>query len=252
VFHLSFKNKFNYIQMKVVIISFLLVGVIGVGTGNAQILNQFESVVKNNTTALSEQDAVSGIKEALSNGTTKSVSLTSITNGFFGNVEIKIPFPQDAKEVETKLRAMGMGNKIDEFVLSINRAAEDASKEATTIFIDAVKAMTVTDAINIVKGNNDAATRYLDKTTTPQLTTKFQPIIKTSLDKVDATKYWEEIITTYNKIPFVKKMNPNLTEYVTAKAISGLFVMIAKEEANIRKNPLAQTSDLLKKVFGSN
>jgi hypothetical protein len=144
-----------------------------------------------------------------------------------------------------------MGKQVDETVLSINRAAEDAAKGAKDIFIDAIKNMSVRDAINIVKGNNDAATVYLKDNTSPQLNEKFRPVIKASLDKVEATKHWEELITAYNRIPFVKKMNPNLTEYVTGKAIDGLFIMIAKEEARIRKDPMARTSDLLKKVFGN-
>jgi len=111
--------------------------------------------------------------------------------------------------------------------------------------------MSITDAINIVKGENNAATKYLDKNTSPELNTKFQPPIKSSLDKVEATKHWTEVIDLYNKIPFVKKMNPNLTEYVTKKAIEGLFVMVAKEELKIRKDPVARTTDLLKKVFGN-
>jgi len=245
--------------MKTSIIIFLLVFLTGAIPVNAQLIKIPKIGSKKNSTSntttiksgLTEQDAVSGIKEALVKGTGNSVQLTSAVNGYFGNPEIKIPFPEEAKEVEAKLREIGMGKKVDEFILSMNRAAEDAAKSAEPIFVNAIKAMTVTDALNIVKGNNDTATRYLDNKTSPQLNTEFQPVIKTSLDKVDATKYWTEIITIYNKIPMVKKMNPNLTEYVTGKAITGLFVMIAKEEAKIRKDPVARTTDILKKVFGS-
>jgi hypothetical protein len=144
-----------------------------------------------------------------------------------------------------------MGKKVDEFNLSMNRAAEKAANEAKPIFIAAIKGMTVKDAINIVKGQSDAATMYLKNTTSPELKDKFQPIIKTSLDNVNATKYWSDLISIYNKIPFVKKMNPDLTGYVTEKAINGLFIMIAKEEVKIRKDPMARTSELLKKVFGN-
>jgi hypothetical protein len=144
-----------------------------------------------------------------------------------------------------------MGKKVDEFNESMNRAAEKAASEAKPIFVTAIKEMTVRDAINIVKGENNAATVYLKNTTSPQLIGKFQPVIKTSLDNVNATKYWNDLITMYNKIPLVKKMNPNLSEYVTQKAIDGLFIMIAKEELKIRKDPMARTSDLLKRVFGS-
>ena len=170
--------------------------------------------------------------------------------GYFDNPQIKIPFPPEAKEIEQKLRAIGMGDKVDEVVLTINRAAEDAATEAKPIFISAIKNLTLRDALNIVRGENDAATKYLKENTSQQLAAQFKPKIEVSLEKVDATKYWDDVITTYNKIPFVKKMNPDLAEYVTEKAIEGLFVMIAKEEDKIRKDPAARTTELLRKVFG--
>jgi hypothetical protein len=132
----------------------------------------------------------------------------------------------------------------------MNRAAEDACKSAAPIFLDAIKKMTITDAIGILKGGDSSATSYLRVKTTHELTTAFMPVIKTSLDKVDATKYWNTIMTTYNKVPFVKKVNPDLADYVTQKALSGLFYEIAQEEVSIRKNPVARTTDILKKVFG--
>jgi hypothetical protein len=218
---------------------------------NAQLFNNAKKLIKQNSSkGLTEKDAAEGIKEALIKGTEQGVKTVSNVDGYFGNPEIKIPFPPDAKEIETKLRAVGLGKKVDEVVLSINRAAEDAAKEAKPIFIAAIKNMTITDAVNIVKGENNAATKYLQRTTSPELNKKFQPPIKASLDKVEATKHWAEVIELYNKIPFVKKMNPNLTEYVTGKAIEGLFVMVAKEELKIRKDPVARTSEILKKVFG--
>jgi hypothetical protein len=218
---------------------------------NAQLLKDAKKLVQQKSSGgLTEKDAADGIKEALTNGTGEAVKLVSATDGFFGNPEIKIPFPQDAKIIETKLRQVGLGSKVDEAILSINRAAEDAGKEAKPIFISAVKNMTVKDAVNIVKGGDNAATMYLKQSSTAELSTKFQPVIKASLDKVSATKYWEDLIKAYNKIPMVQKMNPNLTQYVTDKAIDGLFVMVAKEELKIRKDPKAQTSALLKKVFG--
>jgi hypothetical protein len=218
---------------------------------NAQILKDAGKLLKQGTGKLTEKDAADGIREALVKGTGDAVKVVSNIDGYFKNPEIKIPFPEDAKVVETKLRAVGLGKKVDEVVLSINRAAEDAAKEATPIFVSAIKSMTVKDAVNIVKGKDDAATSYLKQTSSTELTTKFQPIIKTSLDKVQATKYWEDLIKTYNKLPLVKKMNPDLTAYVTQKAIDGLFVMVAKEELKIRKDPAARTSELLRKVFGT-
>jgi len=216
----------------------------------AQFFKNAQKLINQNKGGLTEKDAADGIKEALTKGTEQSVKIVSNANGYFGNPEIKIPFPKEAQEMESTLRTAGFGKKVDQFILSMNRAAEKAAKEATPIFIAAIKNMTITDAINIVKGNNDAATVYLKKTTSPELNSKFQPPIKACLDQVDATKYWGDLVQLYNKIPFVKKMNPNLTEYVTGKAIDGLFVMVAKEELKIRKDPIARTSELLKKVFG--
>jgi hypothetical protein len=216
----------------------------------AQIIQDAMKIVNQGKGGLTEKDAVDGIKEALVKGTGESVSFVSKVNGYFSNPEIKIPFPPEAREIESKLRAIGMGAKIDEVILSLNRAAEDAAKSAQPIFVSAIKNMTVSDGIQIVKGPDDAATKYLAKTTTPELKVQFSPVIKASLDKVDATKLWEEVIKSYNQIPFVTKQNPNLTEYVTDKAINGLFVMIAKEELKIRQNPAARTTELLKKVFG--
>jgi hypothetical protein len=200
---------------------------------------------------LSEKDAADGIKEALVNGTGESVKIVSALDGYWGNPEIKIPFPAEAKDMESKLRAMGMSKKVDEFNESMNRAAEKAAIEAKNIFITAIKNMTVRDAINIVKGTDNAATMYLKNNTSPELIGKFTPIIKSSLDNVNATKYWSDLISVYNKIPLVKKMNPDLPQYVTQKAIDGLFIMIAKEELKIRKDPAARTTELLKKVFGN-
>ena len=233
---------------KIIILVFL--ALIGIQNTDAQLMKNAKKLLNTKAGGFTEKDAADAIKEALVNGTGESVKFVSALNGYLGNPEIRIPFPQEAKEVETKLRAIGMGKKVDEFNESMNRAAEQAANEAKSIFISAIKGLTVKDAINIVKGENNAATTYLQRTTSPDLKVAFQPKIKASLDNVNATKYWGDLITAYNKIPLVKKMNPNLTEYVTGKAIDGLFVMIAKEELKIRQNPAARTSELLKKVFG--
>jgi hypothetical protein len=229
----------------------VFIAVIALQNSDAQILKNAKKLLNAAPKGFTEQDAANAIKEALVNGTGESVKVVSMLNGYWGNPEIKIPFPPEAKEMESKLRAIGLGKKVDEFNESMNRAAEKAAAEAKTIFVAAIKGLTVKDAINIVKGENNAATMYLKNTTSPELNSKFQPVIKTSLDNVSATKYWTDLVTAYNKIPLVKKQNPNLTEYVTDKAINGLFVMIAKEELKIRKDPVARTSELLKKVFGS-
>jgi hypothetical protein len=235
------KIKFLFIPVFVLLIS---------AGSQAQILQDAMKLIDPGKSGLTEKDAADGIKEALVKGTGNSVSLVSKLNGYFSNPEIKIPFPENARAIESKLRSIGLGSKVDEVVLAINRAAEDAAKSAQTIFVNAITGMNVSDALQIVRGNNDAATQYLSRTTTAELRAKFSPVIKASLDKVDATRLWTEVITAYNQIPFVTKQNPDLTAYVTDKAISGLFTMIAKEELKIRQNPAARTTELLKKVFG--
>ena len=205
----------------------------------------------NGSQPLTAEEVAQGLKEALTNGISKGSDLTSQLDGYFKNPEIKIPFPPDVKKVDDRLRQMGLGGEVDKFVLSLNRGAEDAAKEAKPIFIAAIKQMTIDDAFSILKGQPDAATQFLKKTTTSQLKVKFKPVVQTSLDKVSATKYYSDLVGTYNKIPLVQKVNPDLNEYATDMAIQGLFIMIAKEEKNIRQDPLARTSELLKRVFGN-
>jgi hypothetical protein len=232
-------------------ISFLIcITILSFQNSEAQFMKNAKKFLNSNISGFTEKDAADAIKEALVNGTGESVKLVSVIDGYWGNPEIKIPFPPEAINVESKLRAIGMGKQVDQFNESMNRAAEKAAEEAKPIFTAAIKGMTVIDAINIVKGEKNAATMYLKKTTSPELNAAFQPPIRTSLDNVSASKYWSELITVYNSIPLVKKMNPDLTAYVTDKAIEGLFVMIAKEELKIRNDPMARTSELLKRVFG--
>lgn len=191
-----------------------------------------------------------GLREALIKGVSNGTAQLSATDGYFKNPQIKIPFPPDVKNVEDKLRQIGMGNDVDRFVMTLNRGAEDAAAQAKPIFIDAVTKMTIDDAWTILKGQPDAATQYLKRTTSTSLKAKFKPVIQNSLDKVSATKYYGDIVTTYNRIPFVDKVNPDLNEYATDLAMQGLFAMIANEEKKIRDNPVERTTDLLKKVFG--
>lgn len=198
---------------------------------------------------LTTQEVGSGLKEALVQGISKGSDAASKQDGYFNNNAIKILFPPEAQKVETKLRQIGLGSEVDKFVLALNRGAELAAKEAKPIFVSAIKSMTIQDAWAILKGEPNAATQYLKKTTSSQLHQKFQPIIHNSLQQVNATKYYGDLVNTYNKIPLVKPVNPNLDEYATDKAIEGLFLLVAKEEANIRSNPVARTTDLLKKVF---
>ncbi|MEP6735029.1 MAG: DUF4197 domain-containing protein [Chryseolinea sp.] len=200
---------------------------------------------------LSNAEVGEGLKEALIKGVTTGADAVSVVDGYLTNSEIKIPFPPDVQKVESKLRQIGLGQQVDKFIITLNHGAEDAAKEAKPIFISAIKALTIQDAWAILNGGNDAATQFLKKTTTLQLTEKFKPVIQNSLNKVDATRYYGDIVRTYNAIPLTEDVNPNLEEYATQKAIDGLFVMIAREEKSIRQDPMARTSDLLRKVFGA-
>jgi hypothetical protein len=220
-------------------------------TIQGQLLKNLEKMLPSNGNTFSNEEAAAGIREALINGTENSVNLVSAVDGYFGNPKIKIPFPPEAQQVEQKLRAFGLGSKVDEAIVTMNRAAENAAKDIQPIFVSAIKSMSISDAIGIVKGDDHAATEYLRKTTSDPLFIKIKPVVEKSLEEVDATRYWDDLINTYNAFPFVKKMNPDLAEYVTEKAISGLFVMVALEEEKIRKDPLARTSELLQKVFGN-
>ena len=170
-----------------------------------------------------------GLKEALINGISKGADQVSLTDGYFKNLEIKIPFPPEVQKVEKTLRDIGLGSEVDKFVMTLNRGAEDAAKEAKPIFVSAIRSMTIQDAWAILKGEDNAATEYLRRTTSSQLKDAFKPVIQNSLNKVNATKYYGDLVTRYNKIPLVEKVNPNLDDYATDKAIQGLFVMIAKE-----------------------
>jgi len=206
--------------------------------------------VKPSSAGLSQEEVGAGLKEALNKGIEKGVEQLSKPDGFFKDLSIKIPLPEEANKVETKLRSIGQGKKVDETIESINRAAEDATTASKDIFVKAIKGMSINDAMSILRGDENAATKFLDKSTRANLISKFEPIVKISLDKVGATKNWNTIFSTYNKLPFVEKVNPDLVEYATGKAIDGLFIQIAKEELKIRQDPAARVTDLLKKVFG--
>lgn len=199
---------------------------------------------------LSNDEIVQGLKEALSVGANNAGKQLSSVDGFFKDAAIKILMPPEAQKAEKKLRSLGMGKLVDDAILSMNRAAEDAAKSAAPIFINAVKQMSIQDAVGILRGNDFAATNYLkDKTTSP-LTEAFRPVIENSLKKVDATKYWNTVFTTYNKVS-ADKVNPDLSAYVTEKSLAGIFLQVGLEEQKIRKDPMARTTDILKKVFSN-
>jgi len=199
---------------------------------------------------LSSDDIVAGLKDALNKGTQKSTDKLSAVDGFFKDAAVKVLFPPEAAKMEKTLRSAGFGPQVDKAILDINRAAEDAAKSAAPIFLNAIKNMSVTDGLNILRGSDTSATAYLRKSTSAALFAAFLPVIKSSLDKTGASSSWNTVVGTYNKIPFQKKINPDLPSYVTDKALFGVFYYVAVEEKQIRANPAGQADELLKKVFG--
>jgi hypothetical protein len=200
--------------------------------------------------SLTNEEIIGGLKEALIKGTENGTQKLSKADGFFKDAVLKILMPEEAVKVENTLRKFGLGKQVDDAILSMNRAAEDAAKSAAPIFVNAVKEMNFQDAMSILKGGDNAATSYLQQKTTNALTEAFRPIIEASLEKVNATKHWNTIFTSYNKFSN-EKVNTDLSAYVTERAMAGIFHMVALEEQKIRKDPLARTSDLLMKVFGN-
>ena len=209
-----------------------------------QVMNQFPQ-----TQGIGGLDIAGGLKEALNNGISKQVTKLTTTDGFFRNEAVKILLPEELRKVDTVLRRIGLSSLADEGLKVLNRAAEDAVKEATPIFVDAVRNMTFNDARTILMGNQNSATTYLQNSTTTALYGKFNPVIKNSFTKVGADRVWNNIITKYNSIPLVNKVNPDLTDYVTNQALNGVFKMVAVEEKNIRTNLSSRTSVLLQRVF---
>lgn len=230
---------------------------ISLGTvSQAQILKNLSKAVSSatgsSTTGVSQTDAGNAIKEALANGVSKGIASLNKTNGFFGSDVYKLLLPPDAVKIGNTLRGIGLGSQVDKAILSINRAAEKAVGFAAPIFVDAIKEMTITDALNLLKGTDSSATVYFKGKTTAKLKAAFSPVVKGALDSTSATKYYGDIVTSYNKLPTTfNKVNPDLQDYVTGMAVNALFDQIKIEEKNIRANPAARTSELLKKVFGN-
>ncbi len=200
--------------------------------------------------APTESEIIQGLKEALNSGTSHAANQVSQSGGYLNNARIFIPFPPEAQEMKARLVEFGMGDKVKEFETSLNSAAEEAAKGAVPVFAGSIKNMTVTDGMSILKGSDTAATHYLKKTTHQELYTQYKPTVKNAIAKVKVTQYWDPLVTHYNRIPGVKKQNPDLEDYITNRALSGLYLLVADEEAKIRKNPMQQVSDILKKVFG--
>jgi len=210
-----------------------------------QVANQYPQV----NGALGNADIAAGLKEALNNGIDKQVTKLTAVDGFYRNELVKILLPPELQKVDKTLRNLGMSSLADEGLKVLNRAAENAVKESTPIFVSAVRNMSFNDARNILLGSDNSATLYLQNTTSSALYGKFSPVVGSSLAKVGADKVWANIITKYNAIPLVQKVNPNLKDYVTNEAMKGVFKMVAVEEKNIRTNLSARSSDLLRRVF---
>ncbi|ERJ61095.1 DUF4197 domain-containing protein [Sphingobacterium paucimobilis] len=205
------------------------------------------------TNTITQTEAITGIKQALSNGLTNSINTLSVKDGFLGNAAVKILMPKEAQQIEKTLRSLGMGSLCDKFVVSLNRAAESAVKEAAPVFVSALSQMTVTDAFNILLGSEqDAATSFFKRTTSTALASKFSPIVESALGKNNVSGYWTQLTSAYNNLPLSReKVNTDLNAYVTQRAIEGLFVQVATEEIKIRQNIVgSRNSNILNDVFG--
>jgi hypothetical protein len=219
---------------------------------NAQfkdILTKASEKITTITKTNSNIDIAAGLKEALNKGVTEQVSKLTATDGFYKNQAVKILMPEELAKVDKTLRKLGMSSITDDGIKALNRAAEDAVKEATPIFVTAIKNMTITDAKSILLGNENAATAYLQNSTTKELYSKFSPVVQQSIGKVGADVIWSSIIKKYNTLPLVSKVNPDITDYITQKSLDGVFKMITIEEKNIRTNLNSRSSNVLKKVF---
>ena len=249
VFRLSFPSKCNYsLYANFMKRHLLLICVILLSSACDELSGLVSTTGSQGPPTGSEISA--GIKEALIIGAQNSVNFTSVEDGFYKNPEIRIPFPPEAIKVADKAREFGFGSQVDEFVETMNHGAEKASAKAAPIFTDAIKSMTISDVYEIWKGPENAATEYLRERTMEDLKLEFKPVIHDALEAVNITSYWNPLINTYNQIPFVTKLNPDLEDYVLTQTLDGLFLTLAKEEKKIRDDPAARVTDLLERVFG--
>lgn len=226
--------------------------IISITMGSCETLQQVANAAGAGTgVGISNAEAAAGIKEALGQGIAKSVLQLNTTDGFFKDALYKVLLPPEAKKIENTLRDLGFNSLVDKAILQINRGAEDAAGYAKPIFVDAIKSMTLVDAIGLIRNGDTSATHFFREKTTDKLLAAFRPVIASSLNKVDATKYYGDMITKYNNFPTTfKKLNPDLTNYVMQRATNAFFNLIAKEEINIRTNFAARTTDILRRVFG--
>jgi hypothetical protein len=245
--------------MKKIILPLITVALITFAACSSQQIQQTADAAKDalNTgtkpaaNPLTNDEVINGLRDALTVGTNNSSAFASKLDGFYKNPALFIPFPPEAQKVKDWATKFGMKDQLDKFEMTLNRSAEEAAKDAAPVFINAIKGMSIGDGFAILKGADNAATQYLKDKTTAELKTKFTPVVQNAINKVELTKYWNPIITGYNKVPFVEKQNPDLTAYVTDRAMQGLFKLIADEELKIRKDPVARVTDILKRVFGS-
>lgn len=245
--------------MKKILLPTLFIAVFSIVACTTQQLQQtadaakeaMNSGTKPASNPLTNEEVINGLKEALTVGTNNSSSFASKVDGFYKNPALFIPFPPEAQKVKDWALKLGMNEQLDKFVMTLNRSAEEAAKDAAPVFVNAIKGMSIGDGFAILKGSDNAATQYLRDKTTAELRQKFTPVVQNAINKVELTKYWSPIINNYNKVPFVEKQNPDLTAYVTDRAMEGLFKLIADEELKIRKDPVARVTDILKRVFGS-
>ena len=236
--------------MKKLLLILVFIPIIGNSQWRERILKAKQKIIATKTAPTTGIDIAAGLKEALNNGITKQVSQLTAVDGFYGNEVVKILMPPEMQKIENMLRLVGFGNLADDGIRSLNRAAEDAVKTATPIFVNAVKNMSFADAKSILLGSENAATAFLQKGTNDNLYQIFSPIVQQSIGRVGADVAWTRIMSKYNAIPLMGKVNPDLTDYVTRKALEGVFKMIAVEEKNIRTKLDSRTTILLQQVFG--
>jgi hypothetical protein len=250
---INLRNKMKKLFLPSIV---LLTGLIACTSQQLQdTANAAKDAINNNgkpaSAPLSNEEVISGLRDALTVGTNNSTAFASKVDGYYKNPSLFIPFPPEAQKVKDWATKLGMNDQVDKFVMTLNRAAEEAAKDAAPVFVNAIKGMSISDGFAILKGADNAATQYLKDKTTAELRQKFSPVVQNAIDKVEVTKYWNPLITGYNKIPLHEKLNPDLNGYVTDRAMDGLFKLIADEELKIRKDPVARVTDILKRVFGS-
>ncbi|WP_209332302.1 DUF4197 domain-containing protein [Lunatimonas salinarum] len=235
--------------MKNLLVYLFLVGAFTAWSCTSADVNRFIQGASQAT--LTNEDVGDGLRDALVKGISEGADKASLENGFFGNELIRIALPEELTKLEATLRQFGLGAEVDRVLLTINRGAESAAKEAKPIFINAIRQLTIQDAFAILRGEQDAATQFLRRTTSAQLTELFQPKVQESLNQVGATRHYTDLVNAYNAIPTTRKINPDLNAYVTEMAIDGLFKLIAEEEQKIRANPAERTTAIMRRVFSA-